>query len=262
MSFFEHLDELRAHLIRAILGVVVAAIFVFASTDFVFRHILFAPVKSDFATYQALCWLSEKMGTDVLCFSPRNIEIKTFEMGEAFLLHIQVCIFGGLILAFPYVFWEMWRFVKPGLYTNERQATKWVVLVCSLLFALGVLFGYYILAPFSINFLVNYDLPVVNETGNFLKVSSYLGYLIMFTLPMGLTFELPIVVYYLAKIGIMSPEFMRTYRRHAIVIILIVAAVITPPDVISQTIVGLPLYILYEISIGIAARTYKPEEQA
>ena len=254
MSFFEHLDELRAHLIRALLGIVVGAIFVFILSDFIFTQIIFAPVRGDFISYEGLCILADWLGAEVLCFRPKNIALQTFDMGEAFLIHLQVCFIGGFILAFPYVFWEFWRFVSPGLHEHERRGTRRIVVICSFLFLLGISFGYFILAPFSINFLVNYELPLVNVQTNFLKVSSYLGYLVMFTLPIGLAFELPIVVFYLSKLGLVTAEGMRAYRRHALVGILVVAAVITPPDMISQVIVGLPLYVLYELSIYVAKK--------
>jgi sec-independent protein translocase protein TatC len=182
-------------------------------------------------------------------------------MGEAFSLHFKICIYGGLILAFPFVIWELWKFVKPGLYFKEVKAVRGVVFITSSLFLLVVAFGYFVLAPFSINFLVGYKLPMVNETDSFIKAGSFINYMIMFTLPAGIIFELPVFVYYLAKIGLVNDKVMKKYRKHSIVVILIIAAVVTPPDVLSQVLVAVPVYFLYEISIGIAARQSRIREK-
>lgn len=254
MSFVEHLEELRQHIIRSLLAVLIVAIVIFVATDFVFTNILFAPIQKDFPTYKFLCWLSPYLGlADGLCYDPTNIKLITLEMGEAFSLHLRVCFFGGIIVAFPYILWEVWRFISPGLYDYERKSVSGMVAVGSLLFALGISFGYFIISPFGINFLVNYSLPMINTGANEIIASSFINYLIMFTIPVGLVFELPIVIYYLSRLGMITPEFMRTYRRHAIVVILIVSAVVTPPDVVSQVFVAIPVYILYEISIGVSA---------
>lgn len=261
MSFVEHLEELRLHIIRMVIGILVAAVFMFFATGTLFKHIIFAPLNDNFLTYQVMCQLSEWLGlSDQMCYTPAKVQLMTFEMGEAFILHIKVCIFGGLILAFPYVLWEFWKFIRPGLYDKERKAANGIVAVGSLLFIMGISFGYFILAPFAINFLVGYELPMINvaeQGGNMIKASSLINYMIMFTLPVGIIFELPIIVYYLSKVGLVTDTFMRTYRRHAIVLILVVAAFVTPPDVMTQVIIGIPIYILYELSIQIAARQTK-----
>lgn len=255
MSFTEHLDELRSHLIRATLGIVVSAVFLFMATDIVFRYVLFAPLQNDFLTYRGLCALSEVLSMgDQLCYSPPKADLRTFDMGEAFVFHLQFCLVGGLILSFPYVFYEFWRFVSPGLYNGERRSSALVVFVCSSLFLLGVCFGYFVLSPFSISFLIGYELPMINSGDQILKVSSYMSYMVMFTLPVGIAFELPIVVFFLTRSGLISADFLRRYRRQAVLIILVSSAFITPPDAISQIVVGAPIYILYELSIGIAAR--------
>jgi sec-independent protein translocase protein TatC len=258
MSFVEHLEELRMHLIRSLLAVVVFAVFIFTATDFIFENILFAPTRPDFATYHFLCWLSPYLGmAESLCYNPSKIQVVTLAMGEAFSLHLKICFIGGIVLAFPYLLWELWRFIKPGLHEHERKAASNLVGVGSFLFLLGISFGYFVLAPFGINFLVNYNLPLINTQGSLVQAGSYLNYLIMFTIPVGLVFQLPIVIFYLARVGIVTDVSMRTYRRHAIVVILIIAAIITPPDVISQIFVSIPVYILYEISISIAAKQAK-----
>lgn len=257
MSFVEHLDELRIHLIRMAIGICTSAIFVFFATSFIFEHIIFGPLNEQFLTYELMCQLSHWMGLgDKMCYTPVAIDTVTFEMGEAFLLHIKICLFGGLIIAFPYVLWEFWKFIKPGLYDTERKAINGIVIISSFLFLLGIAFGYFILAPFAINFLVNYQLPMINtgQAAALIKATSFINYMIMFTIPVGIIFELPIIVYYLAKLGLVTDTFMRVYRRHAIVLILVVAAFVTPPDIMTQIIIGIPIYILYEISIHIAAR--------
>jgi sec-independent protein translocase protein TatC len=263
MSFIEHLDEMRIHLIRIAIAVCVSAVFVFFATESIFEQIIFGPLKENFLTYQLMCQLSHYVNLgDQMCYTPVNINLVTFEMGEAFLLHIKTCLFGGLILSFPYVLWEFWKFIKPGLYVKERKAANGIVIISSFLFLLGILFGYFILAPFSINFLVGYELPMINSasSGNLIKATSLINYMIMFTIPVGIIFELPIIVYYLSKMGLVTDTFMRVYRRHAIVGILVVAAFVTPPDVMTQIIIGVPIYILYELSITIAAKQTKKRE--
>ncbi len=264
MSFVEHLEELRVHLIRMVISILLSAIFVFFATRSIFEVVIFGPLREDFLTYRLLCHLSEWMGLgDGMCYQPALANLVTLEMGEAFLLHIKVCIFGGMILSFPYLLWEFWRFIKPGLYKEERQAANSVVFVGSLLFLMGISFGYFILSPFAINFLMGYELPMINASsnGNMIKATSMINYMIMFTVPVGIVFELPIIVYYLAKMGLITDDFMRTYRRHAIVGILVLAAFVTPPDVMTQIIIGIPIYILYELSIGIAAKQTKKREE-
>ncbi|MFK7797314.1 MAG: twin-arginine translocase subunit TatC [Aureispira sp.] len=263
MSFVEHLEELRVHIIRMVISILLTAVFVFFATRSIFQIVIFGPLQKDFLTYQLLCKLSNwlELG-DSMCYEPAVANLVTLEMGEAFLLHIKVCIFGGMILAFPYLLWEFWRFIKPGLYPKERKAANSVVIVGSILFLLGISFGYFILSPFAINFLLGYELPMINEAsnGNLIKATSMINYMIMFTVPVGIIFELPIIVYYLAKMGLITDTFMRTYRRHAIVGILVLAAFVTPPDVMTQVIIGIPIYLLYELSIGIAAKQTKKRE--
>ncbi len=250
MSFLDHLEELRWHLIRAAVAVVIIGIVVFSAKKFVFESIIFGPKNEWFPTYQFFCGLSERT-----CFHPPKFDLITREMGEQFFVHLKVSIWMGIIVAFPYIFWEFWRFIKPGLYEAEQKITRGVVFVCSLLFSMGVLFGYYVIAPFAVTFLANYNVGVDAITSP--TLASYVSYLTMFTIPTGLVFELPVVVYFLSRIGMISPEIMKKYRRHAIIIILILAAIITPPDVITQFLIGIPVFILYEISILISRRTVK-----
>ncbi len=257
MSFLDHLEELRWHLVRSILAVVVIAIAIFLAKDFIFDSILFAPKYQDFITYRAICNLSHAIGLgDSMCFFPPEFNFITPILGELFITHIKISIMLGVVLSFPYIFWEIWRFVQPGLYETERNVTRGVVLICSALFLTGVLFGYYVISPFAISFLVGYQIQGVTATPS---LSSYMNYMIMFTVPAGLVFELPMVVYFLAKVGLVTADFMRSYRRHSIVIILAVAAIVTPPDVVTQFLIGIPLYILYEASIFIAVKIEKKQ---
>jgi sec-independent protein translocase protein TatC len=255
MSFLEHLEELRWHIIRALISIIVVAIAVFMAKDLVFDKIILGPTDQDFATYRFFCQFGGKW-----CFHPEGLEIITRDISEQFLSHIKVSVWLGLIVAFPYVFWEFWRFIKPGLYVKERRAARGVVLICSLLFLTGVLFGYFIISPFAITFLSSYS--VSDKIANTTTLSTLVNSMTMFTIPTGLVFELPIVVYFLAKIGLVSSAFLKTYRRHAIVVILIVAAIITPPDVITQLLVTIPLYSLYEVGIVIARRVEAKQKLA
>lgn len=255
MSFLDHLEELRSHLIRSLVAIVVVAIAMYTMEDWVFEHVIFALKSDNFLTYKLFCSLGERFCLDAPVFI-----IETKKLGEQFFTSLKVSFWLGFIVAFPYVFYQLWSFIKPGLYEKEQKAARGVVLVCSFLFILGVLFGYFVLAPFAIRFFAGYQLAgnIVSETTH---LSDYVGSLTMFTIPTGILFELPIVIYFLAKIGLVTPDLMKNYRKHAFVIILIVAAIITPPDVITQFLIGVPIFLLYEISIRIAARTTKNREK-
>lgn len=258
MSFIEHLEELRMHIIRALIAILAMGLVLFVSKDILFNTILFGPTRADFFTYTFTCHLSELVGLgESICLSPVNLALITLNMGEAFLLHIKVSLIGGFVAAFPYVFWELWQFVRPGLNSNERNSAGGVVFVCSILFLLGVLFGYYVIAPFAVNFLAGYSIEGVNAGANQIQATSFINYMVMFTVPTGIVFELPILVFFLARSGVITPQIMRAYRRHAVVAILVLAALITPPDVVTQFLIGIPLFILYEISILIATREAK-----
>lgn len=258
MSFLDHLEELRWHLIRSLLAIVIIGIALFLAQEWLFKSIIFGPTHDDFISYRVICNLSNMIGLgDAMCFSPPEFTTQAIGFGEAFITSIKVAFIGGFIAAFPYIFWEFWRFIKPGLYKNERKATRGIVFICSFLFMLGVCFGYFIIAPFAVNFLAGYTIPGVENTPT---LSSLINYMIMFTAPAGMIFELPIVVYFLSKVGIVTPEGMRKYRRHSVIGILLLAALLTPPDVVTQFLIGIPLFILYEASIVISARVAKQNE--
>ena len=255
MSFLEHLEELRWNIIRSLTAIVGIGIILFLFKDPVFENIILGPTHDSFLSYRAICAFSNGVGLgDIMCFTPPDFDLQAIGFGEAFIMSIKVSFIMGFIFAFPYVFWEAWRFISPGLYDKERKAARGVVFICSFLFLMGVLFGYYVISPFAVNFLAGYTLPGVE---NIPTLSSFINYMIMFTAPAGLIFELPVVVYFLSKVGLATPEGMRKYRRHAIIGTLLLAAVITPPDVVTQFLIGIPLFILYEVSIYISARVKK-----
>lgn len=260
MTFFEHVAELRRHILRSLLAIAIFAAIALANKDFVFSTLVFGPKNADFLTYRVMCSASHAVGLgDKMCFQPPKFNIITRELGEVLMQHLYVAFWLGVVCAFPFIFWEFWRFVSPGLHEHERRSARGVIFICSLLFVIGVLFGYFVIAPFSISFLASYTVEGLDVSPT---LDSYVTYMTMFTIPTGLVFEMPIAAYFLAKIGILGAPFMRNYRRHAIVIILIVAAIITPPDVVSQTIVAIPLLFLYELSIIVVSRVQKARAKA
>ena len=259
MTFLEHLEELRWHIIRSLVAVVGLGIVLFFFQGWLFDTVIFGPTKADFFSYRAICSLSNSVGLgDMMCFVPPDFPKIATGFGEPFIMSIKVCFVMGLIIAFPYVLWEFWKFIKPGLYSKERRAARGMVGICAGLFMLGVLFGYYIISPFAVNFLAGYQIPGVQNTPT---MSSFINYMIMFTAPAGLIFELPIIVYFLSKVGLVTPEGMKKYRRHSIIGTLMLAAMITPPDVVTQFLIGIPLYILYEVSIVVSARVNRENEE-
>ena len=259
MSFFDHISELRVHILRSALAIAVIGVVCFLNKDFVFNKVIFGPRHADFITYKLLGDFSHWSGAgEVMCFTPPVFNLITRQLGEVLMQHLYVSFWLGVILAFPFIFWEFWKFVRPGLLDSERRAVRGVVGICTALFLLGVSFGYFVIAPFSISFLAGYTLEGLEVSPT---LDSYVTYMTMFTLPTGLIFEMPILAYFLAKIGLIGPAFLRNNRRQAIVVILIVAAIITPPDVVSQTLVTIPLYGLYEASIIVVARVQRQREK-
>lgn len=255
MSFFEHIEELRSVLVRSAAGIAVVGAAFFLNKEFLFNTLLYGPRNPDFPTYRILCNISHAVGLgEQMCFAPPKFDLIATELGEILMQHIYLSFWLGVIGAFPYIFWQFWKFIQPGLHDNEQKAVRGVVVVCSLLFLTGVAFGYFVIAPFSISFLASYT---VEGTTVSPKLDSYVTYMTMFTIPTGIIFELPIAAYFLAKIGVLGQKFMRDYRRHAIVIVFIVAAIITPPDVVSQTLVAIPLMLLYEASIIVVRNVEK-----
>lgn len=253
MTFLQHLDELRKHLLRSVVVVVVLMLVAFGFTEFIFDTVLFGPAKADFWTYRKMCELGNYLGTKGLCVGV-NLTLVNFSITGQFMTHLTSSIILGLVMAFPYIVWEIWRFVKPALYQKELIASKGIILYITILFVAGTLFGYFIITPISINFLATYKItPRINPNNEF-DLHSYISMVSWLTLISSLMFQLPIVAYFLAKAGIITAGFMRSYRKQSIVVILIASAIITPSaDVFSQLIVALPLYLLYEMSIFIVA---------
>ena len=260
MSFLDHLEDLRWHLIRATLAIVIAATVAFLAKGFIFDILLFGPSKGDFWTYDILCRITNFVGVDGgFCFQELPFTIQSRTMGGQFAAHIWVSITAGFIIAFPYVIYEFWKFVAPAMKSNEKSTARGFIFISSTLFFLGVLFGYYVITPLSINFLGKYQVSelVLNE----FDISSYIGLVRASVLASGLIFELPIIIFFLTKVGVITPQFMRTYRKYALVLVLIFSAIITPPDIVSQIIVAIPVLVLYEISIMISAIVFKREEK-
>jgi sec-independent protein translocase protein TatC len=259
MSFLDHLEELRWHLIRSTLAIIVFGTLAFIFKDFIFDQLIFGPKKASFPTYRLLCKSAQMLGFDSFCFSELPFRIQSRTMAGQFSAHIWTSITAGFILAFPYVLFEFWKFVSPGLRMTERKSARGFIFIASLLFFIGVLFGYYVVAPLSINFLGNYQ--VSSQVFNDFDLSSYIGLMRASALAGGLIFELPIIIYFLTKIGIVTPEYLRKYRKFALVIVLIISAIITPPDIASQIIVTIPVVILYEISIFISKAVIKNQDK-
>ncbi|WP_340073959.1 twin-arginine translocase subunit TatC [Leptobacterium sp. I13] len=260
MSFLAHLEELRWHLIRATSAVVIVAIGAFLAKEFIFEVIIFGPKKPDFITYDFFCRISKALGLDdTFCTGELPFRIQSRTMAGQFSAHIWTAIWAGFIVSFPYILYEVWKFISPGLYEKERKNARGFILIASLLFFMGVLFGYYIIAPLSINFLGTYS--VSKEVFNDFDLSSYISTIRASVIACGLIFELPIIIYFLTKIGIVTPKLLRKYRKFALVIVLILSAIITPPDIASQVIVAIPILILYEISIYISKIVLKNQER-
>lgn len=250
MSFLDHLEELRWHLIKSVSAVTIAATGAFLAKGFIFDVLIFGPSKASFITYQLLCKASRYIGVESFCFTELPFEIQSRTMSGQFSAHIWTAITAGFVIAFPYVLYQLWKFISPGLHETERKHSRGFIIVSSLLFFIGVLFGYYVICPLSINFLGTYQ--VSKEVHNDFDLSSYISLIRASTLASGLVFELPIVIYFLTKVGLVTPQFLRTYRKYALILVLVISAIITPPDIASQVIVAIPILILYEVSIFIS----------
>lgn len=264
MSFIDHLEVLRWHIFRSAIVLIVVAIGVFIYVDWIFDNIVFAPARKDFVTYTGLCNLSHKLHLgDALCMPPVDIQLLGSTVSGPFMSAISIAFMGAIIIAFPYLLWELWRFVKPALSDKEISYAKGSIGWVSLCFFAGAAFGYFLLAPFTFNFLANFQLGTLGVYKYLPTLDDYIDTLTSLILGCGIAFELPVFAYVLSKLGLITPKFLKVYRKYAYVIILIVAAVITPsPDWTSQTIVAVPLIILYEISIFISKRVDKQKVKA
>jgi sec-independent protein translocase protein TatC len=264
MSFVDHLEALRWHIVRAAFAVVIVAIVIFIKMDWLFEKVIRGPIRTDFVSYVGLCNLGRKLGMkDALCLqSVAGLRLQTTQFSSQFISSINIAIVGGFIVAFPYIFWELWRFIKPALSPKELKSSRGAIFWVTFFFMLGVLFGYYLLAPFTFSFLANYTLGAPGAIVTIPTLDDYIENLVDIIIGSGLAFQLPLVSWVLTRIGLITPNFLRTYRKYAYVAILFIAAVITPsPDWMSQTIVALPLIALYELSIYISKRVYKEQER-
>jgi len=256
MSFIEHLEVLRGHLFRSALAIAAGAIVFIVYNTFFVREVLMGPTHADFPTYKWLCKLGHAIGLgDNMCMKDIGLKMQSTSVSGQFSMYFTLIFVGGIIVAFPYIFWEFWRFIKPALTKKELSKTRGVIFWVSFLFFLGITFGYFIIAPYTVNFFANFKLD--DNIENRWTITSYIDTLVPLILGTGLAFQLPLVMFFLAKVGLMSPDFLRRNRKYAIVIILILAGIITPPDVISQIICTIPLMLLYEISIWLTAKVQK-----
>lgn len=255
MSFLEHLEVLRWHIIKALFSILVVAIVAFIFKDILFNKILLAPKSPEFLTNRLLCELGQAVKIPKLCINTVPLELISIKMAGQFSMHIMVSLVAGFVVAFPYVFFQFWKFIVPALYPKEQKVARGAVFVSSLLFMTGILFGYYIITPLSIHFFGSYS--VSEAVTNQINLISFVSTIASILLASGIVFELPILVYFLSKIGLITPKFMKKYRKHALVLVLILSAIITPPDIFSQLLVALPLVILYEVGIVISRRIEK-----
>jgi len=261
MSFLDHLEDLRWHLIRICVAVILCGIVAFLFKGFIFDVLIFGPKEMSFPTYKWLCSISQFIGIEdtTFCADRFPFDIQNRTMGGQFSAHIWTSITAGFIIAFPYIIYQLWKFISPGMKKDERKYSRGFIIVSSLLFFIGVLFGYYIVVPLSINFLGTYI--VSEQVMNDIDISSYISLLRASILASGLIFELPIIIYFLTKVGLITPQILKKYRKFALVIVLILSAVITPPDIASQIIVAIPVLILYEISIFISKFVVKSQSR-
>lgn len=253
MSFWDHLEELRWHIIRSLIAVFLLGILAFLNKKIIFDDILFAPLSDNFISYRALCVLGNYLNTDLLCLSNQKLELINIDISGQFMTHLYVSFMAGLTLAIPYVIQQLWSFIKPALHDNEKKNTRGVVWICSSLFILGVLFSYFIIVPLTVNFLGNYQTS--SMVANQVHLRSYIGTIISLCFSVGVVFELPVLVFFLTKIGLLTSSYLKKNRKYTFVILLVLSAIITPPDVFSQIIVVIPLMLLYEAGIIIASRT-------
>ena len=260
MSFWDHIDELRKHLFRSVVAIVAGGIIVFIYKDFIVKKVLMGPTHPDFPTYTYLCKFGRALGMgDNLCLNKVNVRMQSNTVAAQFNVFLNIILIGGFIIAFPYIFWQFWKFIKPALKKNELQKTNGVIFWVSFLFFIGVLFGYFVIAPYTINFFSNFSLDENIE--NIWTIASYFNTMMPLVLGSGLAFQLPLVLYFLAKISVVSSSFLKKYRKHAVLIITVVASIITPPDILSTIICSIPLIILYEISILLCVRVEKKKKQ-
>lgn len=259
MTFVDHLEALRWHIVRSLLAIMIFAVIIFIKIDWVFDRVIWGPLQNDFVSYTAMCRLSHWLHLgDALCMPPINIKMQATEFSAAFMSSITIAFVGGFIAAFPYVFWELWSFIKPALKPSELKSARGSIFYVSLFFFTGAAFGYFLLGPFTFNFLANYTLGNTHLLETRPTLNDYLENLVDIIIGCGVAFELPVLAYVLTKIGLLTPELLKASRKYAVVIILVIAAVITPsPDWSSQMLVFIPLFLLYQLSIVVSKRAYR-----
>jgi sec-independent protein translocase protein TatC len=260
MSFLDHVDELRKHLVRAALSIAVFTIFAFFYIDYIFHGIILGPLRKDFFTYRKLCeWSRSYYHNDHLCVKDFPISLQNTEMAGQFMMSFKLAFLAGLIMAMPYMLWQLWKFIKPALNLNEVKNTRGFVFYTTSLFLAGICFGYFVLCPISVNFFASYSLsPLVKNEINIQSIVSFMSVLVLGT---GLIFELPVLMYFLARIGLITSSFLKKYRKYAFIVILIISAIVTPPDIVSQVILTIPLYMLFEMGVFITKRVEKQKKK-
>jgi sec-independent protein translocase protein TatC len=247
LQFWDHVEDLRKYFIRSILVFVLFSIIAFLCKDILFNSIILYPSENDFITFRILCNIGQFLNIDSICLESVSLSLINIQLGGQLRFHLIISLFAGFILAFPFIIWQLWIFVKPALFENELRATKGVILYISLLFFLGVVFGYFIITPITISFLANYQLS--DNISNTITIGSYISSVSMLTIFMGLLFEMPLLILFLTKVGMISSYSLKKYRKHTIVLLFVLAGFITPADVFSQLLVGIPLLLLYEVGI-------------
>lgn len=259
MSFWDHLEELRKHIFRSLAAILILAFVAFLNKHFIFDTVILAPKDADFITNRLLCRLGNFLSVESLCLGDAHMILQNISMSGQFMTHLYISLVAGFIVALPYVLWEFWRFITPALRPEEKKYSKGFVAAGSFLFLTGVFFAYFILVPLTLNFFGNYH--VSDQVANQIHLSSFISTVVSVTLSVGLVFELPIIIYFLTKVGIVTPQFLKKNRKIMFVIVLTLSAIITPPDVFSQILVSIPLLLLYEMSIKISQRVYKKREE-
>ena len=259
MNFLDHVEDLRWHIIKSAIAILVGAIIIFCKVEWIFDKVILGPAHSDFISYKWWCALGRLMHDDAFCLGEIKMDFQNTAVTGQFMMSLSVSLMLGFIIAFPYVLWQLWKFIKPALKPMEIKMARGIVFWCSLLFFTGVLFSYFIVAPYTINFFGNYQLSA--KVKNIITLDNYYDTMSNMILALGIVFELPILVYFLSRIGILTPEFLREKRRYAIVILFILAEIITPPDLFSCLLVFIPLYILFEVSVSISGRVVRAKRK-
>lgn len=255
MSFLGHVGELRGHLIRSLIAIIIGAVVIWNFLPWIMDNVFFGPTRSDFITFRYINEFSQKWTGEIAVVLPDEFPVRVQKLYQEFNVAFTISFFGGMVLALPYIVWELWRFISPGLHPNERKNSVLFINSVWVLFLLGAACGYFLILPFAINFAVLFSISDIIQP--LYDLSDYSALFFQIVLGMGCVFLFPLIIFFLTNIGVITPQFLKTYRRHAIVVIMVIAAVITPADVISMMIAAVPLLLLYEFSIALSGRTYK-----